>query len=70
MSELKLGLAMYCCRVKQGCPLIALGQEVSAVGMILILSHLAYWTVVFKRSKIVSFEKKMYISISIHTSWF
>ena len=39
-------LAMNCCKVKQGSPLEAPGQGLSAVGMILISSSLAaavYW---------------------------
>ena len=34
MLELRLGLATYCCRVKQGCPMIAPGQGLSGVEMI------------------------------------
>ena len=44
LNSVRLGpicLAMNCCKVKQGSPLEAPGQGLSAIGMILISSSLA-----------------------------
>ena len=64
VARLTNGLAMYCSRVKQGSPVNSPGQGLSGVGMMLNMSQLAYWTVLFKRNNIVN---KIHLSISVHT---
>ena len=63
-------LAANCCKVKQGSPLEAPGQGLSAVGMILISSELAeatHWIELFDStsSKTVRFANKIRLSISV-----
>ena len=70
LNSVRLGpiwLAMNCCKVKQGSPLEAPGQGLSAVGMILISpAAAAYWTELLSvtestSSKTASFVNEMHL---------
>ena len=63
VQELKLELAMYCCKVRQGSSLTSPGQGVSSEGMMLSLIQLTYCTALCKRINMVS---KTLLSISIY----
>jgi hypothetical protein len=54
MLELRLGLAVYCCRVRHGSPVNSPEQGLPGEGTMLNLSQLEYWTALRRTRKNVA----------------